>query len=91
VIDSAQPRTESLIDSLTRLQGAYSSRSTETDRACHAAIGAVLDRSCWSPVVLLGVENLRAAYVGKHDEPDAERAARYLAECWAEHTAATTH
>lgn len=80
--------TESLIDSLTKLQTVYSDRDTDTHRAVHDAVSAVLDRKCASRVVVLGVDNLLAHYVAKADLPDVERAERYLAECWAEHTAA---
>jgi hypothetical protein len=72
---------------LERLAAVYSGRDTHVNRAVHAAVSAVLDGSCSNPVVVLGVENLRAHYEHRADLPEVERAERYLVECWTEHEA----
>lgn len=69
---------------LKKLQAVYAGRDSATHRAVHDAVTAVLALECRSPVVLLGLENLVAAYEGKHDLPEVERAERYLVECWHE-------
>jgi hypothetical protein len=71
--------------SYTKIQTVYSDRATPNDCAVHAAVTAVLNLECKSPVVILALDTLVGAYEAKADEPEVERLERYVAECWAEH------
>ncbi len=62
---------------------AYANPTNATTRAVRDAMAAWCAGPV-SPVLELGLKNLKAAYDQKCDLLEVERAERYLAECWAE-------